>query len=92
MNSTQLMEQRAFAALESHPHFRGRSKWIEIRYRDRCLSLRGKLPSFFLKQIAQESLRQLDGVDTIENQIVVVSPQGQFERKLDDTARRTRSK
>ena len=65
------MEQLALATLESHPHFRGRSQLIRMRYRNHCLYLSGKLPSYFLKQIAQEALRQLDGVDSIDNQIVV---------------------
>ena len=77
------MEQLARATLESHPHFRGRSQWVQIRYRDGRLSLGGRLPSFFLKQLAQEALRQLDGVETIENQIVVASPNGHLESACD---------
>jgi hypothetical protein len=75
------MEEQAFARLEAHPHFRGRSQWIQIRYRDRdrCLKLSGKLPSFYLKQLAQETLRQLNGVDTIENEIIVASPEGRID-------------
>lgn len=77
-------EQLALATLESHPHFRGRSRWIRIRYRNRCLHLSGRLPSYFLKQLAQESLRQLDGVDMIDNQIVVAGQRVQITTVADD--------
>lgn len=70
------VEDRARFLLERHPHFHGRSDWIQIRYRNRCLRLDGQLPSFYLKQLAQEALRNIDGVEQIDNQIMVASPQG----------------
>lgn len=73
------IENRALELLESHPHFRGRSRWIEIRFRNRCLHLSGKLPTFFLKQVAQEALRQMSEVESIKNNIVVACPSGYFE-------------
>jgi hypothetical protein len=44
---------------------------------DGVLVLRGCLPSYYLKQIAQEAVASLDGVGRIDNQIQVVTPAGQ---------------
>ena len=38
------------------------------------LVLRGCLPSYYLKQIAQEAVAALEGVERIDNQIQVVTP------------------
>ncbi len=70
------VEAQANELLECHPYFRGRSKWVKCRIDDGCLQLNGRLPSYFLKQVAQEILRQLPGVDRIENRIVVTSIHG----------------
>jgi hypothetical protein len=38
------------------------------------LVLRGRLPSYYLKQVAQEAVASLAGVGRIDNQIQVVTP------------------
>ena len=38
------------------------------------LVLRGRLPSYYLKQVAQEAVVRLEGVKGVENQIEVVTP------------------
>ncbi len=38
------------------------------------LALRGCLPTYYLKQIAQEVVARLEGVEAIDNQIQVVTP------------------
>jgi osmotically-inducible protein OsmY len=43
-------------------------------YRDGALVLRGCLPSYYLKQVAQEVVGRLDGVERIDNQIQVRTP------------------
>jgi len=43
-------------------------------YLDGMLILRGCLPSYYLNQLAQEAVADLDGVDHIDNQIQVVTP------------------
>ncbi len=40
------------------------------------LTLRGRVPSFYLKQILQTFLRDLAGVEQIDNQVDVVSATG----------------
>ena len=42
--------------------------------RDGVLVLRGCLPSYYLKQVAQEVVARLEGVQAIDNQIQVVPP------------------
>jgi hypothetical protein len=62
--------------LERHPHFRGRLTGLRIAHRGRTLHLSGCLPTFYLKQLVQESVRHLPGVQIIRNEIDVVSPYG----------------
>ena len=67
------IEKRARGLLESQPHFRGRTRLVQYRYSDRRLYLTGKVHSYYLKQIAQEAVRDLEEVDLIVNRIVVAS-------------------
>ena len=60
--------------LETLDAFRGRSSLIEIEQRNKTLILHGRVPSFYLKQILQTTLRDIDGVDEIDNQVSVVWP------------------
>jgi BON domain len=62
--------------LENHPHFRGRLAGLRIEQRGKTLFLKGRLPTFYLKQLVQEAVRYLPGVQTIRNEIDVVSPYG----------------
>ena len=41
---------------------------------DGVLVLRGCLPSYYLKQVAQEVVARLEGVTAVDNQIQVVTP------------------
>jgi osmotically-inducible protein OsmY len=41
---------------------------------DGRLILRGCVPSYYLKQIAQQAVASLEGVERIDNQIEVISP------------------
>lgn len=62
--------------LESHPHFRGRLKDVAILHEGVTLTLRGRLPSFYLKQLVQEAVRHVPGVQRVRNMIDVVSADG----------------
>ena len=66
------VEQNAAQALDSHPHFRGRTETTRIECHHDTLILTGRLPSFYLKQLLQEALRQVDGVGTIDNRVDVI--------------------
>jgi len=47
---------------------------IGCTYREGVLTLRGHLPTHYLKQMAQETVGGLEGVHAIANQIEVRSP------------------
>jgi hypothetical protein len=46
---------------------------VSCDYREGTLYLRGRLPSFYEKQMAQETVRNLDGVEIVINEIEVGS-------------------
>jgi osmotically-inducible protein OsmY len=62
--------------LERHPHFRGRVGEVCIEQEGRNLYLSGQLPTFYLKQLVQEAVRHVPGVQYVYNQIDVVSAEG----------------
>lgn len=62
--------------LESHPHFRGRTNGVLIDQDGRDLCLSGRLPTFYLKQLVQEAVRHVPGVQNVVNHIDVVSASG----------------
>ena len=57
--------------LENHPHFRGRSRWIQARSRGGVLRLGGCLPSFYLKQLVQTIARTVPNIQRVVNRIAV---------------------
>jgi osmotically-inducible protein OsmY len=62
--------------LESHPHFRGRVNDVAIMHEDKTLYLTGRLPTFYLKQLVQEAVRHVPGVQYVRNMIDVVNAEG----------------
>lgn len=59
----------ARAVLEQSPHLARSGLTLEAR--DGRLVVRGTVRSYFHKQMAQESLRHVDGVEQIENLLEV---------------------
>jgi osmotically-inducible protein OsmY len=49
-------------------------KHVSCECRGGVLVLRGRLPSYYLKQVAQEVVARLEGVQVVDNQIQVVTP------------------
>jgi hypothetical protein len=62
--------------LETHPHFRGRVNEVAIQHDDKTLYLTGRLPTFYLKQLVQEAVRHVPGVQYVRNMIDVVNAEG----------------
>jgi BON domain len=58
--------------LRSNPYLA--LKNVSCAWLDGVLVLRGCLPSYYLKQLAQEAVASLEGVGRIDNQIQVVTP------------------
>lgn len=65
------LELRAATVVNSHPQLSQLSHRITFYYADGCLMLAGQVPSFYLKQVIQEVVRRLEGVQTVENRIEV---------------------
>ncbi len=70
------IEQRAQALLDAHSLFRGRSRQFEFACQKDVLVVRGFVPSFYLKQMLQTVLKDLEGVRLVENQVTVDSRGG----------------
>jgi hypothetical protein len=70
------VEHRARELLSRHGYFRGRSNVIELVQQHDVLVVRGSVPSFYLKQMLQTVLRELDGVCRVDNRVDVVACDG----------------
>lgn len=65
---------RVRTAIEESTLFRGRSHLIRVDERDGRLILEGRLPSYYLKQMLQTMLRDVEGVRQIDNRVAVDWP------------------
>lgn len=63
------LDSRISVAIEKNPHLKRRKVHFEAR--EGCVVLRGSVSSYYQKQMAQESLRRVQGVERIENQLEV---------------------
>lgn len=63
------LADRVHDALESSPHLTPRTMRVETEHGS--VRLAGDVGSFFEKQIAQEVVRRVDGVDQVVNQLQV---------------------
>ena len=70
------LEQHAREILASHSHFIGRTNVFDFEVREDILIVRGRVPSFYLKQMLQNALKNLPGVRWIDNRVTVVSDYG----------------
>jgi len=64
------LHHRVFSALEENVHLRGRQFFLEAE--QGRITLRGKVRSYYQKQMAQEAVRKVDGVDEISNELEVL--------------------
>lgn len=64
-----MLNQVISRALQSHPHLNGRR--LDVDTHEGRVVLRGEVDSYFEKQMAQEAIRRIDGVTSIENQVTV---------------------
>jgi osmotically-inducible protein OsmY len=64
------------ARLNDSPHFRSHSREVSLRFADGVLTLHGCVPSFYLKQVLQSLLADVEGVEWIDNQVDVRSSCG----------------
>lgn len=66
---TTSLDQQAQQRLASHPYIALRK--VSCRHDDGVLILLGKVPSYHLKQLAQEAVGTLPGVQGVDNRIQV---------------------
>ncbi len=64
------LRHRVFSALEGNVHLRGREFSLEAD--QGRVTLRGKVRSYYQKQMAQEAVRYLDGVNEVKNEVEVL--------------------
>lgn len=65
------LDDKVSLALHRSPHLSGRK--LRFERKDGRVTLRGVVRSYFQKQMAQEALRGLDGVDEVRNELEVIS-------------------
>jgi osmotically-inducible protein OsmY len=70
--STNAIHQQAIDTLVNNPHLRQRR--LSLKTVGERVVLKGTVNSFFEKQIAQESLKQVPGIKGIDNQLEVSWP------------------
>ena len=68
---TMTFEERVDAAVQHNPHLSGRS--LRVATHAGRVTLRGVVRSYYQKQMAQESLRRVDGVQCIDNRLEVLT-------------------
>lgn len=64
----------AWERLEQNPLLHGCARFSRIARRKEALILRGTLPSYYLKQVLQTILRDIEGITFIDNQVDVFWP------------------
>jgi hypothetical protein len=62
--------------LSRHHHFRYHLNSLSVEHKKGRLTITGRLPSFYLKQLLQTVLRTLPEIKHIDNRVDVVSCQG----------------
>lgn len=70
------VEELAYRRLREKCPYSFFFKKITCHYEDGVLTLRGQLPTFYLKQVLQTWLRDLESVEHIDNQVDVISASG----------------
>jgi hypothetical protein len=70
------VEEQARQRLANNCPYAFYFKQITFEFAGGMLTLRGRVPTFYLKQMLQSWLRDLDNVKHIDNQVDVVSATG----------------
>lgn len=64
------LNDRVVTALETNPYIARRNLRFEAS--EGRITLRGVVRSYFQKQMAQEALREVDGIEEIQNELEVM--------------------
>jgi osmotically-inducible protein OsmY len=77
------IEEQAYRIIDSHQHFHRRADRFVFECEDGVLSVRGCVPSFYLKQVLQNTLQLVPGVRAVDNRVTVVSGHGMSSTSAD---------
>ena len=80
------IEEQAYCIVDTSQHFHRRADRFVFECEDGVLSVWGCVPSFYLKQVLQNTLRLVDGVRAVNNRVSVVSGQGMSSASADETS------
>lgn len=69
LNLEQALSAQVETAINSSPYFSGRKLRFEAH--EGRVVLQGQVSTYFQKQMAQESVRRIEGVNEIDNQLEV---------------------
>ena len=64
------LDHRVISALETSSHLQG-NKQLRFETEKGRVTLRGMVRTYFQKQMAQEAIRHVEGVDEISNELEV---------------------
>lgn len=74
--NTPEIERRAYDILDAHPYFHGRAAKFEFTCGKDVLVVRGAVRTFYLKQMLQTVLKEVSGIQRIDNQVTVMCDNG----------------
>jgi osmotically-inducible protein OsmY len=74
--SSSHVEGEVHKALERSDCFRGRGDGFHFLFRDGILTVRGRVPTFYLKALLERIVKRVDGIGHVRNQIDVVCNHG----------------
>ena len=75
------LAEKARKRLEEHQHFTGRSHLFQFSQVSDVLTVRGKVPCFYLRRLLLKVLRSIEGIRGINNEVDVVSSRGLSSRR-----------
>lgn len=70
MRKIDTLHERVGRALHDNPHLLG--KRVELQTAHGRVTLSGAVSTFFQKQMAQETVKRIDGVESVDNQLEVL--------------------
>ena len=65
------IREQVTTALARNAFFCGRN--LQIEFENNELVLRGVVSSYYMKQLAQETMRQIEGVQSVRNELEVIA-------------------
>jgi hypothetical protein len=70
------IERRAYYLVDTHAHFQRRASRFEFHCTNDVLLVRGNVPTFYLKQVLQTVLQNVDGIRIVDNRVDVIASDG----------------